>query len=149
MGGAERAKLATHLAHIKAHRLQKVKATYVDPSGRNKNDQTGRSNIQECEAAGIPCTYTLAQKLTTVQNGIQLIRADLNPASGPPRQYYADTPNNRTFVRAMQSYHNRKVNGIWIDEPQKPQDWDHTPDALRYFYANMQKSGGIGVARMG
>ena len=146
---AEKGIVATHAAYINAHKLQKIKATYVDPAGRNKSDLTGRSAVDEFEAAGIECDFTLAERLRSVQNGVGWIRAALTPASGPPLLYYVDTPNNRTFVRAMQSYHNRKVNGIWIDEPQKPQDWDHTPDALRYFYANMQKSGEIGVARMG
>ena len=142
---AEHGTIPQHIKYIRSHRYQTVAATYVDPSGQNVNDQTGRTNISLCEAAGIPCTFTRAKRLTNVQNGIQIVSAALRPASGKPRLYYAPNENNRTFVRAMQSYGNRKVNGIWIDDPQKPQEWDHIPDALRYYYANRQAARPIGV----
>jgi hypothetical protein len=41
----------------------------------------------------------------------------------------------------MQSYRNRRVNGIWIDQPQDPQEFEHIPDALRYFYVNRARGG--------
>ena len=138
-----------HSKYVTSHRYKQVADTYVDPSGRNVNDQTGRTNIQEFEAAGIPCTYTLSKRLIDVHNGVQWVTAAISPASGPPRLYYVDNENNRTFVRAMQTYHNKELRGIWLDEPQKPQDWDHIPDALRYYYANRQRSGGIGVVGVG
>jgi hypothetical protein len=36
----------------------------------------------------------------------------------------------------MQSYRNRKINGVWTDEPADPQEFEHVPDALRYFFVN-------------
>ena len=100
------------------------------------------------EAAGIPCTYTLSPSAREVRNGINLIRAALRPAAGPPRLYYVPSENNRAFVKAMQSYRNRRVNGIWIDEPQDPQAYEHIPDALRYYFINRHQWRGIGEVRL-
>ena len=50
----------------------------------------------------------------------------------------------------MQSYRNRRVNGIWIDHPQDPQEFEHIPDALRYFFVNRsRRQKGIEVVRFG
>ena len=140
---AERATIAQHAKFILAHRLQNIAATYCDPAGRNRNDQTGKSNVQLFAEAGIECSFRLSAKLREVANGIQMVRAALEPASGPPRLFYVPSANSRIFVKAMQSYHNRKVNGIWIDDPQEPQEMEHIPDALRYFYVNRSVSQGI------
>ena len=48
----------------------------------------------------------------------------------------------------MTSYNNRKVNSLWIDEPQDPQEFEHIPDALRYYFVNRQRSSGVTVLRM-
>ena len=146
---AEAGTIAQHAKYINDHPLQAVRATYCDPAGRNKNDQTGRSNIELFRAAGIRCEYTLNPKLRNVQNGIQMVQAMLQPASGPPRMFYVPTPTNRIFVTAMQSYHNRKVNGLWINEPQDPQEYEHLPDALRYFVVNRQAPRGITSKQLG
>ena len=78
------------------------------------------------------------------------MRAALRPAAGPPRLFYVDHAGNRPFVQAMQNYRNRRVNGVIIDEPQDPQEHEHIPDALRYFFVNRRRSGGaIQVVRLG
>jgi hypothetical protein len=123
---AEQGTLRQHAGYINAHAIQNVKDTFCDPAGRNRNDQTGRSNVQEFQRYGIRCSYTLSPKLTNVQNGVQLVRAMLKPASGPPKFYFIDSPGSKMFIKAMQSYRNRKVNQIWIDEPQDPQEYEHT-----------------------
>jgi len=133
---AECGTLRQHADYILGHRLQRIRATYCDPAGRSKNDQTGRSNIDEFKRWGIPCEYTLSPRLRDVYNGIQMVRAALRPAGGPPRFLYVSSENNRTFVRAMQAYRNRRVNGVWIDDPQEPQEFEHIPDVLRYFFVN-------------
>ena len=133
---AETAKVSTNAQFIKQHAIQDVRDTFCDPAGRNKNDQTGRSDIEEFAKEGIVCHYRLDQRSRNVNNGIKLVRNHLNPAAGKPRLYYVDTPQNRIFATAMQSYVNRKVNQEWIDEPQDPQEYEHIPDALRYFFVN-------------
>ncbi len=41
------------------------------------------------------------------------------------------------------------MNGVYVDEPQDPQEHEHIPDALRYFYVNRRRSSAIGVVRLG
>jgi len=113
-----------------------VAATFCDPAGRNRNDQTGKSNIDLFREAGITCRYTLDPKLRDVRTGLRIVSAALAPVAGDARLYYTPCSSNAIFVKAMQSYRNRKVNGIWIDEPQDPQQFEHIPDALRYYFVN-------------
>jgi len=137
-----------HAKFINAHKIKHVKDTFVDPAGRNKNDQTGKSSIQEIGEYGIKCRYTLSDRLRNVQNGIQMVRAMLQPATGPAKLHYLRTENNQTFVNDMQSYINRKVNDIYIDDPVKPQDADHITDSLRYLIVNIKRQQGVVVSRL-
>ena len=146
---AEQGTLRQHADFILAHRLKAVRATYCDPAGRNRNDQTGRSNVEQFARWGMPCTYTSSARLRDVHNGIQMVRAMLKSASGDRRFFYVPSDNNRTFVRAMQSYCNRRVNGVWIDEPADPQEHEHIPDALRYFAVNRQADRAVAVVGYG
>jgi len=141
--------VADNAKHILAHPIRNVQATYCDPAGRNKNDQTGVSDISTFRKLGIHCTYRLDRRATEVANGIRVVRNHLNPAAGPPRFHIVRTPANRTAIRAMQSYINRKVNGEYIDDPVKPQDNDHIPDALRYFFVNRMSGPAASVSGIG
>jgi len=58
-------------------------------------------------------------------------------------------PGNEIFVTAMQRYSNRRVNGVWIDKPQDPQEFEHIPDALRYFFVNQKRGDGVEVVAYG
>ena len=133
---AQEGTLSDHAKYILAHRIQAVTATYCDPAGSSRNDQTGRSNVQQFNALGIPCRYTTTPRLREVRNGIQMVRGLLRPASGPPRLYYVRSPGAKVFEAAMFGYRNRQVNKIYIDEPQDPQEHEHIPDALRYAVVN-------------
>ena len=135
--------------HINKHPIQNIAGTFCDPAGRNKNDQTGRSDIDEFRDHGIHCTYRLDRRSTEVANGIRLVRNHMQPASGPPRFHIVRTPANKAAIRAFQSYINRKVNGEYIDEPVKPQEFDHIPDALRYFFTNRMGGIAAGVTGIG
>ncbi len=136
---AEQGTLRQHAGAMLTHKLHgEVAATYCDPAGRNRNDQTGRSSIDELKRYGIHCKYTLRGDAREVRNGIRLVRAAIEPAGGKPKLYYVNQPGNHVFVRAMQSYRNRKVNQQWIDQPQDPQEYEHIPDALRYYYVNRE-----------
>jgi len=132
---ATNTRLSEHARFIRAQDERiAVDATYVDPAGRNRNDQTGYSDVQVLEDAGIPCEYTLAPWAREVRNGINLIRAHLQPAAGSPRLFIAG--KCRTLIEAMEKYKLRVVNGEYIDEPIKPQSCDHPMDALRYYFVN-------------
>ena len=138
------------MAYINGHTIQGVFKTYCDPAGRNKNDQTGRSSIDKMKAAGIKCEYTLVDRLRNVQNGIRFVKDVIKPTAGnAPRLFYVPNKNNKAFTTAMQEYSNRKVNAIYIDEPQDPQEFEHIPDALRYYFANRNAGGGGGVRAYG
>jgi len=112
----------------------RVEATYCDPAGRSRSDQTGYSDIDVFAAHGIRCTYTLAPWARQVGGGINLIRAALVPAAGPPRFFVAGACEK--LIKAFESYRLRQVNGEYLDEPIKPQACDHPMDALRYYFVN-------------
>ena len=146
---AEHGSLKTHADYINAHTPNLIAANYCDPAGRSRNDQTGKSNVDLFKSWGISCKYTTSKKLVNIQNGIQLVRAKIKPATGKPKLYVVRSKNNQAFITAMQSYHNRKVNSIWIDEPQDPQEYEHIPDILRYFVINRSVSHGVEMKGFG
>lgn len=111
-----------------------VEATFCDPAGRNRNDQTGLSDVDVFRRHGIPCAYVLSPQAREIRNGVNLIRAALQPAAGPPKLRIAGRCNE--LIRAFESYRLRQVNGQYLDEPVKPQPSDHPMDALRYYYVN-------------
>ena len=112
----------------------RVEATYCDPAGVSRNDQTGYSDVQVFESMGIPCTYNTTPRAREVRNGLNLIRSMLRPGAGPPRLKVAASCTR--LIEAFESYRSRQVNGQFIDEPVKHQPCDHVLDALRYFAVN-------------
>lgn len=119
-----------------------VYATFVDPAGRNRNDQTGHSAIDELKGHGIKCDYTLSPWGREVKNGINMIRGYLMPGSGKARLFVAGAC--KRLIAAFESYKLRKVNNEYIDEPIKPQACDHPMDALRYWFVNQHAIGHSG-----
>lgn len=114
-----------------------VVETYCDPAGRNRNDQSGLSDVDSFKAYGIHCDYNRTPWAREIVNGVNLIRTALAPAYGVPRLTISG--NCKTLIKAIESYRLREVNGLYIDDPIKPQEWDHPMDALRYFFLNFQK----------
>lgn len=132
---ANTATTADHAENILARdEGRRVEATFCDPAGRNRNDQTGYSNVEIFESLGIPCTYQMLAKSREVRNGINLVRSFLAPADGVARLLVAG--RCRRTIQAFESYRNRQVNGEYVDEPVKPQAFDHPMDALRYYFVN-------------
>jgi hypothetical protein len=146
---AESGTLAQHAAALTGHHLQNVASTFCDPAGRNKNDQTGRSDVDEFRRYGIACTYTLIPEWREVANGIRLVRQYIKSASGQVRFHVVRSAANQAFVNDLHSYINRKVNGVYIDEPVKPQEADHTMDAKRYFFVNRMAGPSVFQGRLG
>lgn len=147
---APAAVLERHAEHLRAHPLwPRVRDTFCDPAGLATNDQTGLSNVQQFRRCGIRCTCTLNPRWRPVAAGVSLVRSFLRPAAGPPRFFVLRTPNNRAFVRDIHSYLNRQVNGLYVDDPVKPQAADHTMDALRYFFVNRMAGGAGGLVELG
>jgi len=113
---------------------RRVEATYCDPAGAGPSDQTGFSDVEVFAGFGVPCTYSTTPWARDVHNGINLVRAALRPAEGPPRLFVS--ARCRRLIEAFEDYRLRQVNGEWVDEPIKPQPADHAMDALRYFFVN-------------
>lgn len=124
-----------------------VHSSFCDPAGRNRNDQTGYSAIDTFRSLGLPCMYATDAWSVEVRNGINLIRAALRPAAGPPRLFIA--PACKQLINAFEGYRLRKVNNEFVDEPVKPQPWDHPMDALRYFFVNAQGGPRVESRQMG
>jgi hypothetical protein len=146
---AEYGRLKQHAEYILNHRLQRVEASYCDPAGRSRNDQSGRSNVEEFRRWGIPCTCVTSPQLRSVQYGIGVVRGALAPADGRVMLRFVTGEGNSSFVKAMQSYRNRKVNDIWIEQPQDPQEFEHIPDALRYFFVNRIRNQNVEIIAYG
>lgn len=145
---AKDATVAQNARHVaKLDEGSRVESTFCDPAGRNRNDQTGRSDIEVFNAlAECQCRFALDSWAREVRNGINLIRSHLQPADGPPRLLVAG--KCKQLIRAFESYRNRKVNNEWIDEPVKPQACDHPMDALRYFFTNRIRERHVVVKRL-
>lgn len=138
---AEDGTLKQHADYINTHPIKNIKATFCDPAGRQHNDQTGRTNMAEMGGyLGVRIRCRVDRRSTDVANGIKLVTNYIDPASGPPKFHIVDTPANRATVKALQSYENMKVNGIYIDKVKDPQEFEHIPDALRYFFINTSQS---------
>ena len=146
---SKQTRLSEHAKHIiEQDRQVRVQATYVDPAGRSRSDQTGYSSIDVLEGAGIPCEYMISRWAAEVKNGISIIRAFLQPAGGPARLRVAG--KCKQLVKAFESYRQREVNGEFVDEPVKPQACDHPLDALRYYFINRHRpTRGGGARQMG
>lgn len=112
----------------------RIEATFCDPAGRSRSDQTGFSDVEVFEGFGIPCSYSTTAWAREARNGINLIRSFLRPGAGAPRLYVAGSC--RQLIHAFESYRTRQVNGQDVDEPAKPQPAEHAMDALRYYFVN-------------
>lgn len=108
----------------------------ADPAGKQRQSQTGKSDVQVLEAAGL----NVRTRASEIHDGLQLIRARLAPAEGPVRLMVHE--RCRGLVEAFVTYHYRR------DDPEdlRPvkDGSDHAIDALRYLVMNLD--GGWEVA---
>ena len=81
-----------HAREILSRDQGKVAMTYVDPAGRQKESTTGAACTELLEAAGIPCTC----RQSSIAEGLELIRAALDPAEGADEDY---TPDSMTAAQ--------------------------------------------------
>lgn len=101
-----------------------MSATYVDPAGRARELSSGSACTEMLAAAGIPCT----SRASAIADGLELIRAHLAPAEGPPRLLI--DPRCKVLIRSFETYHYAAGGS-----PEKD-GADHAIDALRYFFIN-------------
>jgi hypothetical protein len=106
-----------------------VAATFVDPAGRQRESTSGAACTEMLAAEGIPCTW----RRSNVAEGLELIRAALAPAAGPPS--LCIHPRCKRLIRAFETYHWPPGSPTGPSAPVKDGP-DHLIDALRYFFVN-------------
>lgn len=116
-----------HLSAIDRRAWGKVKTVACDPAGCGKSDQTAVSNVAILRSRGHRVFYRSSQ----IVDGLEMIRAALRPASGPPTLFIH--PRCVRLIKAMRAYHYSPGGS---ELPVKDGEFDHPIDALRYYFVN-------------
>ncbi|GIW74673.1 MAG: hypothetical protein KatS3mg103_1195 [Phycisphaerales bacterium] len=103
----------------------------IDPAGWQGNAQTGVSDAQQLQRAGL---HVRARR-TSVRSGLELLRARLRPADGPPTLLVA--PSCVHLIESLERYH-YDMQRPMSEEPAKDGP-DHAVDALRYLVTNLDR----------
>jgi hypothetical protein len=130
------ATVEAHAREIKARTPcpeERVTATFCDPSGSNRKDDSGNSTVRELRSLGIITKF----RRSAVSEGIELIRRAIR--SGDGKSSLVISPNCPRLIEALQCYHYRDTSrSTPSEEPFKDGVYDHPIDALRYFFINRQ-----------
>ncbi len=125
--------VAQHAVEILAHNLAPVVTTYVDPAGNAREATSGAACTELLASAGIGCCW----RASTINEGLELIRAALAPALGPARLKI--DRKCRGLIKAFREYHYPLPGSS--GQPDRPikDGPDHFIDALRYFFINRMR----------
>ncbi len=104
--------------------------TYVDPAGSAKEVGSGEACTDLLAEYGINCTW----RASTINEGLELIRAVLAPAMGPTRLKI--NRRCRKLIEAFQNYHYPPPGSTARSDKPVKDGPDHYIDALRYFFVN-------------
>ena len=126
--------LDRHVEAIKASPWPAPAWFGVDPAGRQRNDQTGQSNIDALRAAG----FDVRSRPSRLVEGIDMVRARLSPADGSTPRLYIHR-RCATLIESLERYHYPPGRPDCI-EPAKD-GADHAVDALRYLVLNLDRPG--------
>jgi len=107
--------------------------TFCDPAGKGVNDVTGTSAVRELRALGIAVRY----RASTILEGIELIRRAIRAGDGSSRLLIS--PRCERLIEAMRCYHYPEGVRGGAELPVKDGVYDHSIDALRYFFVNQTK----------
>ncbi len=118
--------LDEHLEQIR-RRPYAAQIITCDPAGNARSDQTSLSNVSLLRKAG----YIVRSRQSHIVDGLELIRAALSPAIGPPRLFIH--PRCHRLIDALRSY--RYAEG-GSELPIKDGQHDHLIDPLRYHFIN-------------
>jgi len=103
----------------------------VDPAGRQRGLQTGISDIAAMRKAAL----TIRDNRAPIHQGLGLIRARLNPATGQPTLMIHKSCEH--LIKCLETYHYPQ------DQPLNPtpekDGSDHAIDALRYMIQNLDQ----------
>lgn len=115
------------------HAWPKLAWVGVDPSGRNRNEQTGLSHIQILQQSGL----TIRQKRLGIHEGLELVRARLKPAGEGAKPRLFVHVRCEVLRECLEKYHYPADKPYSMD-PVKD-GYDHAVDALRYLVQNVDK----------
>jgi len=105
----------------------------VDPAGRQRSDQTGKSPVQVLRAHGL----RVRDRRLSLVDGLTMLRARLAPASGAPTLFV-----HRRCARLIESLGTYRYGSPGSAEPTPRKDGpDHAVDALRYLVQNLDGGG--------
>lgn len=107
----------------------------IDPAGWQGNAQTGLSDAQQMQRAGL----SVRARRTTIRAGLDLLRARLRPASGEPTLFVS--PQCPHLIESLERYH-YDMQRPMSEEPAKDGP-DHAVDALRYLVTNLDRPGAL------
>lgn len=132
---ASRCLLNEHIDAMLENESQKPAWIGIDPAGWQGNAQTGLSDAQQIQRAGL----TVRARRTTIRAGLDLLRARLRPATGEPTLYVS--PACEHLIESLERYH-YDMQRPMSEEPAKDGP-DHAVDALRYLVTNLDRPGAL------
>lgn len=106
-----------------------------DPAGMARNDQTGASNVTRLRQGGFVVRYRTSQ----VMDGVEMIRAALQPASGTPTLFIH--PRCKRLIRSLTCLRFQDLVPARKRIVKKDGEHDHAADALRYYFVNRGRRG--------
>ena len=113
----------------------RVAATFCDPAGKGVNDVTGTSAVRELRSLGMTTRY----RRSRILDGIELIRRAIKAGDG--RSRLVVSPKCERLIEALRCYHYpENPTGDGAELPLKDGVYDHSIDALRYFFVNYKRS---------
>ncbi|HEV8604088.1 MAG TPA: hypothetical protein VGQ99_01905 [Tepidisphaeraceae bacterium] len=128
----EQQTMDVHIEQIRRRRHGYVKKVGCDPAGSARNEQTGASSLSLLSDAG----YNVRYRKSFIVDGLEKIRAALQPAHGPARLFIH--PRCRRLIEALKAY---RYSDGGSELPLKDGEHDHLIDALRYFFVNCSTFG--------
>ena len=117
-----------NLAEVEGRAWGRARWSGCDPAGSGPNDQTAESNVQLLRRRG----YRVRTCGSRIVDGVEQIRAALQPADGPARLFVHE--RCAQLIKALECYHYPSKGGG--EKPEKDGEHDHLIDALRYFFVN-------------
>ncbi len=132
---ASRCLLSEHIDAMLEDEGRKPAWIGIDPAGWQGNAQTGLSDAQQLQRAGL----SVRARRTTIRAGLDLLRARLRPATGEPTLFIS--PECPHLIESLERYH-YDMQRPMSEEPAKDGP-DHAVDALRYLVTNLDRPGAL------
>lgn len=132
--------LPAHLEAIESSPWPRPTWIGIDPAGESRNVQTGRSDASVLREAG----WTVRVTRSPLAQGLEMIRARLKPTAHDPPRIFIHR-RCASLIASLERYryaHDHSENR----EPVKD-GADHAVDALRYMVTNLDRAGGVRLAR--